>query len=63
MQCIYYIALINFRDSGSDLWRSIAALTAKFRGIGSLVYSLAFLIAAWYLASGDVYRMALQWVN
>lgn len=63
MQCIYYIALINFRDSGSNLWRSIAALTARSRGVGSFVYSLTLLIAAWYLASGAVFRMAFQWVN
>jgi hypothetical protein len=63
MQCVYYIALINFRDSGSDLWRSIATLTARFRGVGSLIFSLSFLLGAWYLATGQVYRMTLQWGN
>jgi hypothetical protein len=63
MQCIYYIALINFRDSGSDLWRFITTLTARFRGVGSLIFSLSSLFGAWNLVTGQVYRMTLQWRN
>lgn len=57
MQCVYYIALANVRDSGGSGWRWIVSVTQKFSGLSSLFFAWFLLAVAWFLASGEAYRL------
>jgi hypothetical protein len=58
-QCVYYIALMNFRDSGGKGWRIVVNVTASLSGFGPLLLAWVLLLLAWFLASGWAYRLTL----
>lgn len=58
-QCVYYIALMNFRDSGGKGWRIVVNVTAPLSGFGPLLFAWVLLFVAWFLASGGAYRLTL----
>lgn len=57
MQCVYYIALANFRDSGGSGWRKVVTMAQGPSGFGSLFFAWFLLFVAWLLASGEAYRL------
>lgn len=59
IQCVYYIALMNYRDSGGKGWRMVVNATMPLSGLGSLVFAWTLLFLAWFLASGGAYQLSL----
>ena len=59
MQCVYYIALMNYRDSGGKGWRIVVNVTNPLSGYGPLFLAWVLLLLAWFLASGWAYRLTL----
>lgn len=56
LQCLHYIALSNLRYSNHSLWRSLAKKTIRFNSAGSVVTLAVFLVIAWLLTSGHIFR-------
>lgn len=57
LQCVHYVALSNTRASNSAGWRNLTLWTIRFGRTRTVVFTVALLMAGWFLASGGMYRL------